>query len=363
MFGSKKLEKSELGRRLAAFSGTEKDQQDWESWLTAKAHGKERIWHEFKELMTSDARQSIKVRVLTAMLCWDAELDPFGGRGRTEFRDSSLYGSRVDSGIMSKVPDPAAVIVRFCLEAIDAGATAPEYARDQYNSCVPHLLAIVTDEALSEGLFERFRLLDGCAPYLGTEEASGFNTFDQSLYTKGLSEGWQRRIDMRMRGHVEAELTGRSKPRAEHEAADSWYARSVLQCMHGNLVRPLDLFEDQLRFIASWRRWSPNVLSAVRMPLDRIFLHLRERGGPGSVCHAVIRRVVLEGSADARYAIRSSADLELARRWLELYGPSDPELLEHLRFLIAASASRIDAQSRVEEEAKSKESAAEAALR
>jgi hypothetical protein len=133
------------------------------------------------------AVRPFKIRALTAMLCWDHALDPFKGRVLTAFCHHSLYANHVRAEIEARLPDASAVIVNFCLEAIDAGATAPDDARDLYNQCIPKLLEHIQDASLGDELFERFDCGDLDRPNEGPEQRSRFTVADYAFFVRGLS--------------------------------------------------------------------------------------------------------------------------------------------------------------------------------
>lgn len=187
MFGRKKFDSKELGKRLAAYSGSAQDQGNWLRWLSIRT----RSWHDLELVMKGGAARVFQVRAITAMLCWDHALDPFEGRVRTGFKDSNLYAGHVHADIEAHLPDAAAVVVNFCLQALDAGATAPEEARDLYNQCIPILLENIQDPRLGDELFKRFRPYDAGTPSLGSSDPTTFNLFDYAFFSNGHKEEWQ----------------------------------------------------------------------------------------------------------------------------------------------------------------------------
>lgn len=350
MFGPKKFNAKELGRRLAAYAGTRQDQRAWRRWLKTKR----RSWQDFRLLLKNDPRPVFRARALTAMLTWDHSRDPFRGRVLTEFKETGLYASSVEADCLACQPDVAAVVVMFCLEAIDSGVKVPKPARDLYNRCIPTLLACLKDEALGEELFNRFRLLDCCAPWSDFDDCSGYNIFDSVFFVNGLSDAWKIRIDALMRAIVLSELEGRSRPRAEHEAADAWYAHALFIDLPGEMNRPIDLLEDEAKFIVSWTKWSPQVLREVRLMLDLFSRRMIDRDGPGTVCHALMRRAVLEGVGKDAFLPCSDTMLNFSLYCLERY-PEDLELTARLRRLTDEYGPKLRAAAGEEDVKKARE--------
>jgi hypothetical protein len=105
-------------------------------------------------------------------------------------------------------------------------------------------------------------------------------------------------------------------------------------------------------------------LRAVRLPLDLLCHRLKERSEPGSVCHSIVRRAVLEGEGEDRFQIYwNEMTLKWCRRWLEIYGLDDPELADRLKPLIAEAAPRIEAGARKARAKDAEEAELELALR
>lgn len=309
MFAFLTFRKKTLARRLGIWNGTAHDQDAWQAWLGAKT----RRWNEVVELIEDEtAAKCVRVRALAAALLWDEKYDPFDGRRQTAF-SGSLYdcAERLDH-VPLDLASAAAIIVGFCLEALDAGAPEREpYIRERYNRRIPVLLSQALDPGLDERLYRLFHFRDDQPPSQGMEETTGYGPFETAFMSAEVLDDVKRRLDAEMRRRIAREHAGVTFPRAWYEAGDRWYILTAFSLMTDDGPVPRDLFEEMLGFVLSWQEWSPAVTVLLRHYLIAYWEELQPIT-PGSAYRPLIRRALLCGDERTAFRIRDRSDLRFA---------------------------------------------------
>jgi len=183
-------------------------------------------------------------------------------------------------------------------------------------------------EEQCERIFPLFSLLD-ISTYSNMEDASGYNPFQNLLYSK-VDEKWKRRADSKMRQIINDELAGRTKPREEWENAMRCYAYIIkLQLYSEDLPYAVDLFADQIQFLVSKEHYGNKLIDDWKVA--RIFQVLS-----ADIYKEVryrVARFVVSGNKD-EFKVWNEEALQGAKMMLCEFGQDDKELARKIQSAI-----------------------------
>lgn len=317
------------------------DDKVWKQWVDYKR----RETRDLVELLTSDVRDSFKRRAIFLLLVPSADFSPIYWTEEVgKFYQRLDFLKTLTPELLGYATD---LIVEFYTilkpmhcdrpkhyaqggGGITIFMSVPDKYHDVlyfYNNCILLLLTMLPEEQC-ERIFPLFSLLD-ISTYSNMEDASGYNPFQNLLYSK-VDEKWKRRADSTMRQIIGDEVAGKTKPREEWENALRCYAYTIKLQLYGEkLPYAVDLFADQIQFLVSKEHYGNELIDDWKVA--RIFQVL-SADTYKEIRYRVARFVVF-GNKD-EFRVWSDDTLQGAEMMLNEFGQDDKELARRIQAAI-----------------------------
>ena len=203
-----------------------------------------------------------------------------------------------------------------------------------YNRCILKLLAKLPAEQ-AEKIFPLYSLND-ISTFWNMDTASGYNPFQNLMYSDDINEKWKRLADGKMRDIVRAEIEGKVKPREEHEDALRCYSSFIQRQFYGSHY-PKKLLVEQVQFLVENLQPNTHLINCFNVIN---FFDLLYADSQKELRHKIARYTVMENMEKyGRFHVYDTRTRRAAEQMLEEFA-DDQELAEKVRELIAEGERR-----------------------
>lgn len=197
-----------------------------------------------------------------------------------------------------------------------------------YNRCILKLLAKLPAEQ-AEKIFSLYSLND-ISMFWNMDTASGYNPFQNLMYSDDIDEKWKRLADLKMRDIVRAEIEGKAKPREEHEDALRCYSRFIQMQFYGPHYTK-ELFVEQAKFLVENLQPNAHLIDCFNVIN---FFKLLSADSQKELRHRISRYTVIENIEEyGRFHVYDTETRRAAEQMLEEFS-DDQELAGKVRELI-----------------------------
>ncbi|MBI2065173.1 MAG: hypothetical protein HYT62_03925 [Candidatus Yanofskybacteria bacterium] len=342
---------------IATSIGLTRNDKVWKSWLDLK----KQEWRDLVALLGSDIRKEFKMRAIAVLLVPHRSCLPF------EWRDDSslenllfLYGND-DLFEVSELSEElrafAMELVYRCAREVLRVLRHNEkvyYSLFYYNRYILDFLKILPEnDPMAEKLFSVYQLNDPVVFY-NMDDASGYNPL-YPILNENIPEKWKGLAVTRMHEIISAEISGKSKPRAEHEDALRCYLSESTLSLYGKdggIRYSTELFASQIEFVLGL----PNIENRGLFEGHKVWHILQILSGDRyrELRHRFARYVVLENTEEFKCFSVYDRDTERAAEAMLSEFGTDTELTSVLQNLLskAKERSRKDAGARAQQKSK-----------
>ena len=342
---------------IATSIGLTRNDKVWKSWLDLQ----KQEWRDFVVLIRSDVRKEFKLRAIAVLLVPHRNCLPFEWRDNSSLENLLFLRGNDDLFKIPELPEElrvfAAELVYRCAQEVlrtwrhdDKVYSSLFY----YNNYVMDFLKILPEnDPMAEKLFSVYQLNDPVVFY-NMDDASGYNPL-YPILNENIPEKWKGLAVTRMHEIISAEISGKSKPRAEHEDALRCYLSESTLSLYGKdggIRYSTELFASQIEFVLGL----PNIQNRGLFENYKVWHILQILSGDRyrELRYRLARYAVLENTEEfKRFSVYDRDTRCAAEAMLSEFG-NDAELTSALQNLLGKAEERFreDASARAQQKSK-----------